>query len=1121
MTTVYIPCQVFEVPVTAGPSKKLSRLERLALEAIYAGVSKPELTYFRDLVKLFQLGHRPTLDLVVDLWRRGYVAVDIEQRLWITEPVKQRIGRLEDLVSGQVKQVRLSVMQELVSGHVLSYQRGPTVFEPIRVVPPAIEFGSLRRASLHEVMQVLERQLEQRFSREDEPWKVLDMNLGFTEHPDMAPRVRHTLLEARVECIKDEAAERTLFRLQYPQSLSARARADIEAILADMAESRADHPFYRKITAEAEQGLPPAFVDPGELSERLLREVQHLGQVNAGNIAHFHDELLEHAGEVKRWYQEQRSQRVEVKILETIEDHEAAFDQVIEAAEKQLVLVAAHPRYSAFDRLRPAIEGALNDGVSVFLIWGGSRDDKLDTALGNLLGTLKASHRLHVLYAERPARIKASFLIADDRHLLVTSWHFLEHGGKEDRKAFRDLGFHVMPASVARQASPIKEALEWVAQHHPERRLAQRMKVSVGRSDESDGDELANTALELTAFDFKEDASYRASHLGLWQQQWKAMAARLEQIVTRPGLTARWIADGRHREVLWSVLRRPGRWLLILSWKLDRNIAKPIMVEALRNWLKGGARILIGFREEVTSCVELRELEAQFPVTFRLRQLTGDMPQLLMTEELCLLSSYGFLSFTGFYDQHRAHEISHDLGVILRGGDAVRRILDSVTRWLPEAALLAQELAPSELAVASVPGATVPLPPEAVLAGLQELVSELARRPDDGDDEQEWEERRTELLHRWFREADAAAAWAALDVLAAVDFPDIERAVASCLALQPAEGDGLKRDRWLGWLVDHLWYHGEVWQRPDNALRAAVLSESLDSMAVPYRRPPQWMALLTAARCQPAILSDQLMNGVLRPSLSESEVLALTAVGISAILEQVEVVQLACDSLDLLDDRLPEALRRCVSGVREFWGRTGRSLPSATLEQWANDSRRLARAADLRRDFLQQVERERQRRFNFSLARAAWSVLFGEQGPLASLIAAVRAEDPRLVRKRLEEVGRDLGSLLDEATSNGIEKAGFLLDRREQDRRIVNQYRTSYLRQLGDFFAVAEHWADLRQPVTEMVDTVYRPSVARLSREMKALLPDLEAFAVAREGPDGPLLRGLSRDLRSVAEIEA
>ncbi len=1130
--TIYLPCQVFYLPVTAGPARKISRLERLVLQAIHAGVSESEVTYFKDLAELFQLGHRPTLDLIGDLWHRGYVAVDVEQRLWVTDPVKRRIDNLEQLESGQVKQVRLPLMQELLSLHVLDFQRPPR-FETTQIAPPAFDFGNLRRASVHEIMRALGRQLRFRFSREDEPWKVLDANLGFV--PGSALQIEQTLLETRIDCTRDDEAERLIFRIVEPQNMNFRSREDIERALADLAETRGGHPFFKNLRETIGKGTVQAFVDASDVTDRLNREIGKLAGVNQGNIAKHHDDLLAETRDIKRHIENYRKRRIEVSHLSTTADHFEAFEKIIADSDHQIVIATPGLRYRAFVQFSPLIEDALEQKISVFLLWGSHRKEQLETALINELSDLKSRFRLNFWYSKLSARIQGSFLLADDTHLLVTSWRFLQFARNRDQveNEYRDLGILLTSRSASPDTSPIHESLGWSAEYHPERRIAKNIKTRFDRgeplqqvSDDEVDSGLLDFEVELPSFKVGDNKDVQRSNIRLWRKQWQAAASHLEKALAGEEITGQWIADGRHREILWSVLRRPGRCLLILSWKIDPDVVKPVMLTAFEEWLSGGARIVIGFREEVVPSPKLARLKKKFPSTFILKRVSSTIlsfPQLLLTEDLCLLSSYGFLSFAGYYDTQRAHDLPHHVGILLRGGDAVLRTLELLSTWLAKAGWIAETLARAPEPSVEHPAEDAGEEP-VIIGGspeLQQLLTRLARQPDNGDSEQEQEQERARLFHAWFRDSDAAIAWGSLDALLDVELPDFVRAVASCLANRPSEESPAQRQKWLNWLVEHLWYRDSVWHRPESALRAAILREALGAPAVSRACPPRWLAALAAARCHPALLRERLMESVLRASLTDAEVRGLAAVCISAILELAEAVGVAREGLDLLKSRLPEVLRQCAARAVEFWSRTGQAVTPEIVEQWSDEDKREARAEKLTERFFEHLGRERKRKFKFALAHHAWAALFGDRGPLRELIAAVGARDVTAVRSWLEEDGSKPDALLDAATELGMKDARFVLARRERDHRIVGRYRMSYLRQIGDFLALAEEWAELHRPNGEAMDKHYRDCVLQLSRGIKKLLPELEELTASSTGFEAPLLKGLAGHLSSLVELDS
>ncbi|HNC99292.1 MAG TPA: hypothetical protein PKW90_24375, partial [Myxococcota bacterium] len=114
---VVLPCVSFGVKLRLGqPGGGLSPMEQVALEAIALGVRSPE-----SLGDILGLGRRPTLDLLLDFWRKGWVWVEENGTVQLSGEAEKaaQTGKWEALKSSEQNMVQVRLIQELLTGAVL------------------------------------------------------------------------------------------------------------------------------------------------------------------------------------------------------------------------------------------------------------------------------------------------------------------------------------------------------------------------------------------------------------------------------------------------------------------------------------------------------------------------------------------------------------------------------------------------------------------------------------------------------------------------------------------------------------------------------------------------------------------------------------------------------------------------------------------------------------------------------------------------------------------------------------------------------------------------------------------------------------------------------------------
>ncbi len=1132
-TEIYIPCEIIDVTLLLTPVEKLSKLEALALEAIYHGVNT-----YETLSQLLYIGHRPTLDLTVDMWRRGYLAVDLIQgTLQLTDQVLSLMegGRFKDLAGGELTQRRERVMRELVSGHIVRMHRPPLANSAARTVPVSARARPLTGQHQQEIISIL----DDLFSFSQEEGRVLAQNL-YSDLPEKDSRTfiqrsspssggrtrplkvigvkfdnpsgvrEQRLLELRIESLLGSDTQHLSFRILHPiGSLNARVRADIEHGLFDLAEREPEHVFFRQIRQNARAEARGDIVDPQDLVECLRSETHDLNGVAGATITQRHNELWLMAEQASQCLYEATGSPLQIRYHRDGYECERALLNAINTAEKQIVLSCPSVKYDALARYREALERALARRVSIFILWGRDGSSELLGNVINLRDSLRREHGKELHMPLKAARTGATYLVKDTDLAILTSFRFLE----EQPSSVFNAGVIVSSMSPGAECPLAQSILRFSQESFPD--YASGGLMMVGATGKIPAATWEMPALPTLPMLPPGETQYAESALVLWRLEWKELGVRLTKQLANLCESGALVTNGEHREMLWRLLRRPTeRRLILLSAALDGEVMGNQMALALEDRLRGGLRALIGYgRADADARRRLEALRDKFPDNLGLVRMEPQRgkdalfshTELLIGDRIAVISSFGLLANAGYYDSKKRRRTRSEVGIRLRGDEALNRLLKLVVDCLPEAEPFI-ELSTKTQSPLNI----LPAPVSELTRYLQEFLSDLANA-DSVSENFETSASMADRLRRFFMELpDGEDPDVALDWLQRAAFPQFALAVACCLdVVSTIKSEA--RTRWLRFLAAHTWHEEE------SALQAFVFlqesgGERDDSL------PPAWVLFLATCADRPyhleALLPDAIVQHMPVAGAPTSDAVCLACMAIEALL--LHGVGSASECLDYCAEWLPAPLQAIGARAKEFFWTHGQ-VAIAGLRSRKERAEALATRDQAALRLATVLNAGRNTSLKFDLGRHTWNTLFA--GSMAALEAAQISQDVGAARDwLLKRGGRDIdwGRILDDTSRDVLQSRKTL-----QDDRIVGSNRVRCIGKLREISTAAWTWVDCADAVGALRAVPVAVDALRQDLNIHArALDELCMAATNGRFPEAPLLRRLRANLTPLLEVE-
>ena len=1070
---IYLPCDVLTVKVQVGPQEHISSLERLFLEAVHESVN-----HFHELVDLFGIGHRPTLDLVFDLWRREYLVLDLARgAVHLDSRVEELFAnnRLGELAGGESTDEIREVMLDKISGHVLPV-RG--LRKPPRncMIAPAehLDIG-IQDITTADLLSALRKivDAEERHGRRK---KVLSAYLSMSQ----LNRTREKRwLPIYVECTSDEQADSLAVRVVDERDLPMSARVKVAEQIALIIEDLPDSLFVKRILENAVTDAP-SLPDIDDVLYRLNEKTEGLVALDPSLYTQRQDQLDAIADEFEEWLIERHHAEVTAETVIGHVEHSKVVSDLIRNARRQVLLVCPWLSYDAVSRLRSIIGNALDRGVQVFLLWGIRPDDQLDQKVRNMLVELR--HRYPVLFfvSQRSSRTHAKLVIQDDRKALATSLNFLSPSSPDTM----EVGVLVSARDDEASCPPLEHLLYWARSAYPEFTAAQSLYLIHGDFSRAT---VADTSPALCPqrpvppmVDPQSGPMNRfllTTASRLWQRSWTEYFATARTLGTPPSTAARVLIDGQHRDILWRALRTAKKRLLIVSDQLGPEVVDGRFLRALEKRLNRGVHVALVYRRlsrhidivGAAPTAQLADLQSRFSGQLQYIEAQNHA-KILVFDDIVVVSSFNFLSFEGYYEERRPairRKQRSEVGIMLSGRNTAERVInafcgvfsDDLGGWVSH---------PVKVEISQVE--PPPSPPSS-----PRMEQEFLKALSDAEDERAQAEVLTEVRQ------GVDDPWQLLDRLSDARLPEnhLRMMAAIVLSSEWTKQQTDSASRWLHWLAQDTW-------RQKRFVETAVLCSAYPEIRS-SEIPSESIAMLAAAWAveTPGSVLTILSH---RDNLTDNEKLVVASVALVELMLRGSME--AKTALENMDEVLPPILRKLTQAVEAYWRQTYQALPVEGIRAEMNAARH---REDTTNDWItlgNALDEGATANFKFVSGTRTHEYLYHENGPLGKLRSLVLEQDAGGVAEWLaRETVDPLDDFLDNATRMATGRS---------DQNFERGKRRSYLKTLKTIVDTARKVAepallavagedsrrmDLARPVAEMLHQEWD----KLKQEVAAL----------------------------------
>lgn len=1111
---IYLPCEVFDVEVQLGPRGGISPLELLVLRALKEGVE-----YFDDLVNLFQIGYRPMLNLISDLWRQNYVALDFgAARLEVVPAVKDKLGTPEEstLRGGERSQRVVTLMQELVCGHILLAAAVPPRTHANRIAPQIKPYGSFLQAPNTEIRRAIEGLIAS-WSKDVRPLSVLAANLRVADIA--APGVgQRRLLAVEVQCTAGESGRVDLRIVQPVTKLDGGVRRDLERMLAQLVEERADDVFSRFLSESAGQRREPVRVPVRQRVHGLSARLKSVAPDKlSGNLAaaqELHEELAQEAQAALESIVEQHARRSRLRLLTSRSEIVGAVRSALGDTLHQVVLASPAARPEAVNGTAVPLKKLLQKGQRrAFVLWGQEPDERLDPAVKSAFLDLESVGRF--FWPRHSGRSNMSFLLRDDDLCIVSSSPLLD----DVPGNAVTLGLKVESLQRSALCPIVREQLERVARIFPDFNMAAKLATTMAKAMENAEQPLPDLPRipmepreglqQADRMSDRMDASIGRVLLETWLANWVVFTAGLAGALATLGDSAELVHDGRHRDVLLEALASSPSFVIVGSAELSSRGFDPTLRQAMAAAAKGGARIVMlhgrARRYDEAALQRMRELADGS--AGRIVSIPCDLQGgLLLVDDWLLVGGFPFLARAARWDEGSPSPLptQHETGLLVRSARIAGEALDSLQTHLPQIAKLRPRAA---VAVEDLPATPAHLPfaagsehLQALLARLASPVPEVARRAPGP---------RSEKIRQWLGEAHAEGV--PVEDLARL-IPTLARRdqslfTAACLQLE-ASGSEVQAEL-LRRLCADCWQAGAFHE-------TTILRSRLQEGPAAGGLPSVWLARIAAVRHHPQQLAALLNTPALLQPLDREEEVALACIGCSAL--ALRGVSEAWVVLDAQRSGLPPVLATWADEILNYWNDIGHAVPRSLFFVPASAGAPEVRARKAHDALREAFDAAANVSFSFVLGKKTWWWLFHEQGELGRLGAAIRSHELAVVHAWLtnaSRLGRTAEVLLDTATREAAERDSQLMEE-----RIIGAKRVSCLQRLDELIERMVEWVEL-QGVLSGGQAVHLARVSRLAVALAATrdsLAALERSAADNQAMSLPLIRALRADFAALFE---
>ena len=544
---VWAQADVVVARITVEPVSTAGWLETTLLEAIGAGVSSPF-----DLADIFGLAPSLVLNVLGDLWRAGRISFEDgdadHESLALTSSGQAAIARHDSAAESTAQS---TTTEELVidrlTGRVLPAQfarREPPSQDRDLVVPPLPTDTDSRTISINDLRDALATAIVTNRAGLGNKYSGKRVRTASLQPALLQNGAQRRYVRIGATAHRSDIDELTISVGDAHLTLREREVATIR--LQEVLDSAPRSNFANRVRERASRvPLKPQGID--RALQELSETIESMPTCRANTRQQRHDRAALLATQIATYAGSLALQEMQVRLIASASDHRTAVNELIQAAETQVVIAVPWIRVKGLEAIRDSLLKALDRGVQVVLIWGiDGHTDGLDTAEASWLDSISAhvarsGARGKLLYSrDRASRSHAKIAIADDRRMVVSSMNFLSNSNHTE------VGV-VLTALGDQQSPPISDALQYAYDKAPTPQIAfnlYRVPVSFGtRTAPGAPDVSTPRFMKALGEEQSPEATIRA-----WSTAWAECAEELKELLSRPNPTVELIAESLQYE---------------------------------------------------------------------------------------------------------------------------------------------------------------------------------------------------------------------------------------------------------------------------------------------------------------------------------------------------------------------------------------------------------------------------------------------------------------------------------------------------------------------------------------------------------------------------------------------
>ncbi|MFA5963747.1 MAG: hypothetical protein WC804_06985 [Sphingomonas sp.] len=500
IVSIWVPCEPFEVTLSADNDGPTS-IEKAVLLLLSHRTDQT----LQDVLDFLGLGERLTMDLITELWRRGYILVDtVTDRIQIEPSWRSLVthGEWSKIKTAHTRSETVSLMRELVSGQIVGDRSSDAAPAPGAGAPMLVS------ATLQEVVGNRDVALAAlNHLNPNSPLRSRSRNLTAkllsADRSVQSRRLGWLRLDFEATLDSDSANSLTIHSLSRGDSALARLGPGIARALTDWAVENTDEPLVRNLAKKAKRRS--ARPSPS-LASRVHALLERIEATLAAPVAQ--------QNQLEAWVESLMAIEADIEAVReaggvtNLHCGEAAHtwfrDVAIQGFEHQLAIMVPTLDFAGLSACNDAIVSRLASApvdASMFLLWGGGRLQQLPPACHNLLGNMASESRSaegpRLRFADRSSRIASTMAVADGQRIFYASASPLDSRSATGGFAFvLDVmsGPHSAMArrllEIARNRSPDYDMAETINLHAWHRHQAGDRRIpNLRTSSEENGDE--------------------------------------------------------------------------------------------------------------------------------------------------------------------------------------------------------------------------------------------------------------------------------------------------------------------------------------------------------------------------------------------------------------------------------------------------------------------------------------------------------------------------------------------------------------------------------------------------------------------------------------------------------